>query len=64
MPRLTVQEIEEATKKIAENVEKIGELIKESQELSRKTGIEFSLEEFDFLTTDQLYNRGWTDSNC
>jgi len=54
----------EAIAKIAENVAKIEELIDECEKLSAEMEIPFSLQDMGYMTTDEMYDQGWSDSNC
>jgi len=53
-----------AMKTIADNIEKIEELISVCTALSKEAGVPFSLEDIGYLTQDEMYDRGWSDSNC
>ncbi len=53
-----------ATQKLAENKAKIEELIDECEYLSHQLGIDFSLEDFGYMTEDEALDAGWSSSSC
>jgi len=55
---------EEAMKLLDANVQQITLLVKQSRELAEKYDLDFSLENLDLYTTDEMYDRGWNSSNC
>lgn len=54
---------QEAIKQIAENVKEIERLVKESKELSKEHELDFSVTDIGCIT-DDMYDGGWSDSNC
>jgi hypothetical protein len=63
--RLKAKVAENATAKIADNIERIAELLRESAALANEVGIQFSIAEITNVI-DEINDSssGWNSSNC